>query len=357
MKRSDHRPGERLIEDAVSRGDLDGVALQLGARLRNLSPQALHLAQAIAILGDGCELRHAAAMSKTQIADAISLATELVRLDVVGEDRPPRFIHPIVQHAVLQTLSSAEHNAAHRAAADVLYAERLAPGRIAAHVKRLRAVGDSWVVDRLCEGSRAALESGVPATAADLLERALAEPPPAEARVEVLRTTARAELLAGRSFACQRLEEAKRTTEGRLQAEIASELAHTYAMLFRWADAVEVLERTLSSLGKTQRSLAAHLQSQLIAAGLQDARVAPRALQAMKRLSRWRLSGLPAASLALAEGMVAILTGQPADEAARRLERALTSMGPSNENWDALAALWWCLLTAERYDLVAADVE
>jgi DNA-binding CsgD family transcriptional regulator len=128
-------------------------------------------------------------------------------------------------------------------------------------------------------------------------------------------------------------------------------------MLFRWADAVEVLERTLSALGKTHRSLAAHLQSQLIAAGLQDARVAPRALQAMKRMSRRRLSRSSATGLALAKGMVAILTGQPADEAARPLQRALTSMGPSYENWDALAALWWCLLTAERFDAVAAALE
>ena len=357
LKRADHPMGERVIEDAVSRGDLDGVALQLGARLRNLSPHALRLAQAIAILGDGCELRHAAVISQTQIADAVSLATELVRLDVLGEDRPPRFIHPIVQYAVLQTLSSAEHNAAHRAAAGVLYAERLPPGRIAAHVKRLRAVGDPWAVERLCEGARAALENGAPATAADLLERALAEPPPAEVRVEVLRSAARAELLAGRAFACQRLEEAVRSTKGRLKAELASELAQTYATLFRWADAVEVLERTLGSLGKTHRSFAAHLQSQLVAAGLQDARVAARALQAMKRMSRRRLSGSPAASLALAQGMVAIFTGQPADEAARPLERALTSMGPPNENWDTLAALWWCLLTAERFDVVADAVE
>jgi len=48
LKRADHPTRERVIEDAVSRGDLDGVALQLGARLRNLSPHALRLAQAVA---------------------------------------------------------------------------------------------------------------------------------------------------------------------------------------------------------------------------------------------------------------------------------------------------------------------
>jgi DNA-binding CsgD family transcriptional regulator len=357
LKRADHPRGARVIEDAVGRGDLDGVALQLGARLRNLSPHALRLAQAIAILGDGCELRHAAAISQMQIAHASSLATELVRLDVLGEDRPPRFIHPIVQHAVLQTLSSAEHDAAHRAAASVLYAERLPPGRIAAHVKRLRAVGDPWAVERLREGAREALENGAPAAAADLLERALAEPPPAEVRVEVLRAAARAQLQAGRAFACQRLEEAVAITEGRQQAELASELAQTYATLFRWVDAVHVLERALDSLGKTHQSLAAHLQSQLVAAGLQDARVAARALQAMKYMSGRRLSGSSATGLAVAQGMVAIFTGEPADAAARLLGRALTSIGAPIENWDTLAALWWGLLTAERFDTVAHAIE
>src|SRR5215472_7510597 len=87
LKHANHPRSERVIEDAVSRGDLDGVALQLGARLRNLGPHALRLAQAIAVLGDGCELRHATAISQTQIAFAASLATELVRLDVLGEAR------------------------------------------------------------------------------------------------------------------------------------------------------------------------------------------------------------------------------------------------------------------------------
>src|SRR5262249_61731455 len=104
--------------------------------------------------------------------------------------------------------------------AGVLYAERLPPGRIAAHVKRLRAVGDAWAVERLCEGAREALENGAPAAAADLLERALAEPPSAEVRVEVLRAAARAQLQTGRAFACQRLAEAASVTEGRLRAQV-----------------------------------------------------------------------------------------------------------------------------------------
>ena len=94
-----------------------------------------------------------------KMAHAISLATELVRLDVLSEDQRLTFLHPIVQHAVIRTLTSAEHDATHRAAAKVLYAERLPAERIAAHAMRLRAAGAPWVVERLREGARAALEA------------------------------------------------------------------------------------------------------------------------------------------------------------------------------------------------------
>jgi DNA-binding CsgD family transcriptional regulator len=219
---------------------------------------------------------------------------------------------------------------------------------------RLRTAGDPWVVERLRDGARAALEDGAPAAAADLLERALAEPPPAEVRVEVLREAARAQVQAGRAFACQRLEEALVIAEDRrLRAELARELAQTYATLFRWVDAVHILERALEWLGETHDSFAAHLQSLLVVAGLQDARVAPCALRMMKRMSGRRLSGAPAIALEVARGMVAILTGQPAGETARTLERALAATGGRVENWDMVAALWWSLITAERFGAVA----
>jgi DNA-binding CsgD family transcriptional regulator len=56
--------------------------------------------------------------------------------------------------------------------------------------------------------------------------------------------------------------------------------------------------------------------------------------------------------LAIAQGMVAIMTGRPAEEAAAPLEQALASLGDQGDDWDAQAALWWCLLTAERFGAV-----
>src|SRR6185503_9266979 len=104
--------------------------------------------------------------------------------------------------------TGAEQDAAHRAAARALHADHAPPGLVAAHLKPLRSAADVWVVERLRAAARAALEDGAPATGADLLDRALTEPPTSTIRVELLRETARAEQLAGREGACRRLEEA-----------------------------------------------------------------------------------------------------------------------------------------------------
>lgn len=46
-------PGE-----LVARGG-ESLAQQVASRIRHIDPQALRFAQALAVLGDGCELRHA----------------------------------------------------------------------------------------------------------------------------------------------------------------------------------------------------------------------------------------------------------------------------------------------------------
>ena len=350
LERSGVTSGMHALEDVVRLGGVDGVAQQLGARLRNLNPAALRLAQTLAILGDGCDLRHAAAAADITMDRANVLATELSRLEVLGGDRPPRFIHPIVRHAVVQTLSGAEQDAAHRLAARMLHAERAPAGQVAAHLTSLRSAGDSWVVERLRDAARIAADSGAPAAAADLLERALAEPPAPDVRVDVLREAARAQLLSGREGACRRLEEALAITEDRARrTQLASELAQAHAALFQWTDAVDVLE---SALADTRGAATVQLESQLVAVGLQDARTAPRALRALERLSRRQLSGPAATALAVAQGMVAILTGQSADEAAQLLEKALPGASDDEESWDLRAALLWSLLTAERFAAV-----
>ncbi|HXZ84098.1 MAG TPA: LuxR C-terminal-related transcriptional regulator, partial [Myxococcota bacterium] len=107
-------------------------------------------------------------------------------------------------------------------------------------------------------------------------------------------------------------------------------------------------------LAAARGSAALELEGQLAAIGLQDARTARRAARALRHLSsRRRLAPPAAAALAFGEGLVACLTGRPADEAARSLEAALASPGAS-QSWDTRAALLWALVTAERFGAVEA---
>ena len=114
----------------------------------------------------------------------------------------------------------------------------------------------------------------------------------------MLREAAQAEASAGRETACDELEEALRlAADPRERAEIALEVAEAYAALFRWVDAVDVIERALEELGSADEALAARLEGELVVCGLHDARRAARVAPVLERLSsrsprgaRWRRS-------------------------------------------------------------------
>ena len=352
------RPRARLDPAALLAGGRDAIGRRVLARVRALDPRALGLARALATLGDGCELRHAAGIAGMETAEAIRVAAGLVRLDVLAADDPPRFIHPVIRDAIAASQAGGERDAAHRSAARLLHADGAPVGRVAAHLAAVRPAGDRWVLTRLGEAARAAMEAGAPRAAAGLWDRALAEPPPRGERVGVLREAARADAGAGRDSACRKLEEAMTlAADPRERARIALELAEVYAALFRWVDAVDVVERALSELGDADEELAARLEGELVVCGLHDGRRAARVAPMLERLSSRSPAGSAAEALAVAQGMAMVLAGRPAGEAARTPEAALLRADGRAENWDTRAALLWTLITAERFDAVASALQ
>ena len=338
---------------ALFGGGQEAIARRVLARVRALDPHALDLAQALAVLGDGYQLRRAAAIAELEMADAIALAAGLVRVEVLAADDPPRFSHPVVRDAVEASLGSDERDATHRSAARILYGDRAPAGQVAAHLVGLRPAGDAWVLRRLREAAQVAMESGAPNAAADLLERALIEPPPPDERVAVLREAARAEASAGRESACMHLEQALTiASDPRERAQLALEVAEAYASLFRWVDAVDVIELALAELGDADGALAARLEGELVVCGHHDARRAPHVAPVLERLSSRSLEGSAVEALAVARGMGMVLAGRPVEEAARPLGDALVRAEPRAENWDTRAALLWSLVAAERFEPV-----
>ncbi|MGN6167258.1 MAG: hypothetical protein ACTHQQ_03680, partial [Solirubrobacteraceae bacterium] len=210
-----------------------------------------------------------------------------------------------------------------------------------------------WVVDRLRDAARVAMSNGAPAAAAALLGRALLEPPPPGERVAALREAARAEAAAGRDAACAHLEEALGlAVDPGERAEIALEVAEAYAGLFRWVDAVDVLERALMELGEADDELAVWLEGALVVCGLHDARRASRVAPVLARLSGRSPTGSALEAYAVATGMSALLAGRSADDAAWPLEKALSRAPARAENWDTRAAMLWTLVAAERFESV-----
>ena len=82
------------------------IARGVVARVHRLGPSALALAQAFAVLGDGCELHTAAAIAGVEPLEAARLAAGLVQLEVLSADRPVQFIHPVVRDALEASLDS-----------------------------------------------------------------------------------------------------------------------------------------------------------------------------------------------------------------------------------------------------------
>ena len=300
-------------------------------RVRSLGPGALGLAQALAVLGDGCELRHAAAIAGVTTSVAARLAAGLARTEVLAAGDEPRFVHPVIRDALEASLDSAGKDRAHRCAARLLHADAAPPGQVAAHLVRVRPAGDGWVLARLREAAQQAMDSGAPQAAARLLDRALAEPPPPEQRAVFLREAARAEVAGGRERACVLLEEAVRAAAGpRERAEIALEVAVAYAALYRWVDAVDVNERALAELGEADRELTARLEGELVVSGLHDARRASRVRPVLARLAS-RQPEATSEPLVVAQAMTMLLAGRPAGQIATSLEETLgvVAAGPA----------------------------
>ncbi len=163
-----------------------GVSRVVGLRLARLPPQALALLRAASILGDGTELRHAAALAGVEARELGPSAATLVRLDLLRREDPLEFFHPIVRAAVYETLDVVERGAAHRSAAELLLRAGAPPERAAGHLLRVVPQADAFVVSTLRQAAARALVEGAADAAVGYLTRALDEQLDPALRAEVL---------------------------------------------------------------------------------------------------------------------------------------------------------------------------
>ena len=184
------------------------VSYGVSTRLARLPSEATDLLRAAAILGDRTDLALAAALAGTDPTTALTAASALVRADLLRNENPLEFTHPVVRTAVLETLSAAARAHAHRAAAEAILDAGGRPEQAATHLVLTVPSRDDFIVTTLRQAAAHALAQGAAPAAAAYLRRALAEPPPREERSRVLYELGVAELQSGAAESARHLRQA-----------------------------------------------------------------------------------------------------------------------------------------------------
>ena len=135
-----------------------GVVADLGSaavsravllRLRRLPNDAIALANAIAVLGDGADCATAAALAGLTTEAAAIAATALVQAEILQPDASAAFVHPLVGAVVYSDQPMLGRAAQHEQAATLLTAAGAPPEKIAAHLEMVPPRGEPGVVHTL----------------------------------------------------------------------------------------------------------------------------------------------------------------------------------------------------------------
>ena len=92
------------------------VGRAVSLRLARLPEEARTLIEAASILGDRTELRHVGSLARLDSVEAARAARVLVHSDLLVDDEPVEFFHPVVRTAIYEALDSAAKSDAHRRA-------------------------------------------------------------------------------------------------------------------------------------------------------------------------------------------------------------------------------------------------
>jgi DNA-binding CsgD family transcriptional regulator len=199
----DGRPLDGVLEAVVPAR----VAHSVRMRLEPLGEDVLALAQAAALLSEA-SLHRVAQLAGLGRETAEAAADALATRGILAPGEPVRFKHPLMAAAILSSVAPFRRSAMHRRAAELLASAGEGDELVAAHLLGASAQGDPWATGVLRGAARSALARGDPTTAACLLGRALAEPPPPGERGMVLIELARAQALAGDAGAIERFQTA-----------------------------------------------------------------------------------------------------------------------------------------------------
>ncbi len=221
------RPDASHADRVVAVGSR-AVSSRVQLQLRRLPPDVVVVAKAASVLGDGAALPAVAALAGiTEARTAEGLAV-LARAEIIKDELPVTFAHPLVRDAVYQALPAAERDLCHERAASVLRDAQTSDELIAAHVLLAPPRGDENVVTLLRTAAREAAERGAAESAVTYLRRALVESPVGSWRSDVVLELGLREAPLDGAAAVEHLVQAYRMHDDpRVRSEIAIVAAST----------------------------------------------------------------------------------------------------------------------------------
>ena len=186
----------------------EGIVRWVSVRLAALGKRAERLAAAYVVLGGGASLSDAAVLAGIEPSIAAATADALIGADILTGSGSYEFVHPLIRAAVSDGLAAATRAEWHERAARLTAARGAPLGVVAAHLMAASPGSDDWAVEVLRAAAREASASGAPGTAANYLERALADARSRELRADLLVELGRAQLDAGLEGATQSIRDA-----------------------------------------------------------------------------------------------------------------------------------------------------
>ena len=330
----------------------DGVVASVRARLTRFPSPAQRLAGAVAIVGDGGLLRHAAALADLEDQDAAEAADALRAGRILADTRELRFVHPIIRSAVHEQLSPAARSAGHERAAHILAEDDAPRERVAAHLLATEPHGSDWVCDRLRGAAHEAAPRGAPDASVTYLRRALEEPPSPDTRPAVLLELGLAESLTlDREPAIEHLRRGVETTQDTVARLYAARTLAAIVGMNDPSQSVEIVERALAASPDADPALALHIEAHMVsmarfALGSRRATF-DRAARLRERVEAGELDGAMELTVAATELTMA---GESAERAAALAERAIEGLRADPILAVVVAFAVRCLTVADRLD-------
>jgi DNA-binding NarL/FixJ family response regulator len=338
----------QLIADAVTPDDDTATGLaafgseqagrvierQLGRLLDGAGP----LARAVAVLGPGAPLRHAAALAGVDLGQAAGAADALRAAGLLDDTPQLSLAHPVIAATLYAGMPTGVRALQHADAAALLLRERADPERVALHLLRTEPAGEPATVAALRGAARRATARGAPQTATTYLRRALAEPPATAAEhadVQLELALALAALL--QPDAVELLHKAVATADTpRQRGRIALAGARACGLAGHFDTAIALCRSGLEAGSALPSELHARLEAELIANASLHASTVPDARARTRRLAA---SPPPLMLWRITAAWASACDAHPTREALTLLTTVLDAGGLANDA-DSLLGTW-----------------